>query len=309
MISIGKILFFKFVFAINACNKSQAFYKKNKHCSNKSNVKAGLFMLTLIIIFTLVANNALSQCYTTNTTFKAGERLKYNVWYNWGLIWVHAGEALFLTDSVSYKNNPAYLIKSYGNSLKSWDWVFKVRDYYQVYLQPDPLKPLEFTRQNYEGGYVVNNNYVFDYNKNLIYSRTENSKKPLSIDTLKITACVHDLLSAIIYTRNYDYSNLEINQIVPIKTIIDAEFFPLYIRYLGKETISDRDKNKYNCLKFSIMLVEGTMFNAGENMTVWVSDDKNKIPILIEAKILVGSVKAYLTDYSKLRHPFKSKVD
>jgi len=43
--------------------------------------------------------------------------------------------------------------------------------------------------------------------------------------------------------------------------------------------------------------VEGTIFRGGEDMLVWVSTDNRKIPIVVEAKILVGSVKAYLADY------------
>jgi hypothetical protein len=89
---------------------------------------------------------------------------------------------------------------------------------------------------------------------------------------------------------------------------MDAEFYPLYLRYLGKEQIEDRNNNKYNCLKFKVMLVEGTMFNAGENMTVWVTDDGNRVPVLIQADILIGSIKAYLTSYKNLKHPFDAKV-
>ena len=43
------------------------------------------------------------------------------------------------------------------------------------------------------------------------------------------------------------------------------------------------------------MLVEGTIFKGGEDMTIWVTDDGNRVPIMVEAKILIGSVKAIIT--------------
>ncbi|PKP18770.1 MAG: DUF3108 domain-containing protein [Bacteroidetes bacterium HGW-Bacteroidetes-21] len=260
----------------------------------------------ILLIVLLWAFRSEAQCYSNNTTFKNGERISYNIWYQWGPVWVEAGTARFHSDSMMYNNQPAYRIRSWGNSLESWDWFFKVRDFYEVYMQISPLKPLEFSRKNMEGGFFVDNHYVFDYQKNVIYSKTENTDKKARQDTLAIKSCTHDLLSAIIYTRNLDYSKVQVNQKIPVQIIIDAEFYPLYLRYLGKETIKGKDKKTYKCIKLSVMLVEGTMFNAGENMTVWVTDDNNHVPVLIEAKILVGSVKAYLNEYSGLRYPFEA---
>ena len=42
-------------------------------------------------------------------------------------------------------------------------------------------------------------------------------------------------------------------------------------------------------------------------MTVWVSDDQNRIPILIESPVSVGSVKMVLKEYWGLKYDFTAK--
>ena len=90
--------------------------------------------------------------------------------------------------------------------------------------------------------------------------------------------------------------------------ILDGKTYNLYIRYKGKEIIKNREGRRFRCLKFSPLLVEGTIFASGEDMTVWVTDDKNRIPIIVEAKILIGSVKAMFIKAKGLRHPMEAEI-
>jgi hypothetical protein len=55
------------------------------------------------------------------------------------------------------------------------------------------------------------------------------------------------------------------------------------------------------------MLLEGRVFKEEEGMTVWVTDDKNRIVVRAEAEILVGSIKMDLKGYSGLANPLSSK--
>jgi len=82
----------------------------------------------------------------------------------------------------------------------------------------------------------------------------------------------------------------------------------LYVRYLGKEILKTHDKRKFKTIKFSALLIEGTIFNGGEDLTVWVTDDLNRIPVLVEAKILIGSVKATVLDMENLKFPLTSEI-
>jgi len=77
---------------------------------------------------------------------------------------------------------------------------------------------------------------------------------------------------------------------------------------LGKVVLKTKDGNKYNCIKFSALLIEGTIFKGGEDLFVWVTDDENRIPVMIEAKIIVGSVKALLSGTEGLRNETSVKI-
>lgn len=239
------------------------------------------------------------QCVQNKYAFQAGERLSYEVAYNWGVIWVDAGKVVFKTDTISVDGEPAFFFDSYGESYKFYDWFYKVRDRYQSVVKSRGFYPVWFTRVTSEGGYEVDNRYDFNWTEGVVVSKTENSNRPETTDTLQITPCTYDVLSAIYYARTFDFESFEQGEKIPLRFIIDGEFFDLYIRYLGREMKRVRDGKVYDCIKFSAMLVEGTIFSGGEDMIVWVTADENRIPVMVEAKILIGSIKAYIKGYEK----------
>lgn len=242
-----------------------------------------------------------SQCLTKNVAFKSGEKLNYQIYYNWGFIWMNAGEVYFNVDTTVYNSKKAFLFDSYGSTYPKYDFIFKVRDSYKSIVDRETLLPMKFTRNVSEGSEKIDVTNIFDYRKKTIYNFCKSNKKSMIIDTLKLTPCIFDVLSIIYYTRNIDFSKSKLNDKIPITIILDNEIHQLYIRYLGIETIKDKSQKSHECIKFKPLLVDGTIFKGGEDMTVWVSKDNNKIPILIEANILIGSIKVYLSETKGLR--------
>lgn len=249
-----------------------------------------------------------AQCYTKNTSFTFGENVSYGVFYNWHFIWLNAGDVYFRVDSSSNQSNKLYHFVSEGTTHKEYDWFFKVRDRFEVYVDSASFQPLRFFRKTSEGGYEVDNKYFFDHENKEILSVTQNSKKPLSYDTLNLPDCTFDVLSTIYYARNIDYSKYNIEDKIPLTVIIDNEIFDLHIKYLGKETIMLRNGRRFRCIKFKPLLVDGTIFKGGENMTVWVTDDENKVPVMVEAKIFIGSIKAIIDTMEGLRHESDAEI-
>ena len=263
--------------------------------------------LSLYIILFLItgfqAESLKAQCKPVVWSFNSGEELYYDVVYNWGFIWVKAGKVNFKAKKEYFEGRKVFHFSGTGVSLKKYDWIFTVRDYYHSYANISDLKPIKYTRNTSEGKQKTNNKYRFDYKNRKVYTNTQNTQKKRKLDTLKLQTCLFDIMTAVYYVRTLDLAKYKVDEKIPIKMIVDNEIYNLYGRYLGKETLKTRDKKEYKCLKFSIMLVEGTMFKGGEDLKVWVSDDNNRVPILVEAKILVGSVKATF-DYAKnLKHP------
>lgn len=238
------------------------------------------------------------SCTIRNSSFKDGEKIYYQIFYSVIGIYVNAGYASFSTELENYNGKPVYHITGNGTSNTKYDWIFKVRDRYESYIDTTTLKPYKFIRDVQEGDFKMYDNVTFNHQANTAVNKTGVYKTP---------SCVQDVLSMIYYTRNLNFENYKPNDRIPFNMFLDNETHNLYIKYLGKETIKT-SYGKFKAIKFKPLLIKGTVFEGGEGMTVWVSDDDNHIPLRIESPIVVGSVKVDLVGYVNLRNPFTSAI-
>jgi hypothetical protein len=264
--------------------------------------------LLLVLIVSVGTVHGQAQCTRENSVFGAGEHVSYNAFYNWGFIWLNAGEVTFSVESAQWKDQPAYHLKSVGVTHKGYDKLFMVRDTFETYVDKESLRPFEFKRITNEGSYSSFHHYIFNNNNRTIRSSISKEGGPVKHSVLPWPDCTFDILTMIYQARNIEFSKYKKGDKIPIVMIVDGEIHHLHIRYLGKEVAQTRDGRQFRCLKFSPLLVKGTIFEAGEDMTVWVTDDQNRVPIVVEAKILIGSVKAVFVEAEGLLRPFTSEI-
>ena len=186
-----------------------------------------------------------------------------------------------------------YHVVGSGYSKGAFDWFFKVRDRYESYIDEQALVPWIFIRRCDEGGYKINQNQAFDH-----YKKTVNSDGKI----LEVPVNIQDMLSAFYYARNMDFSTAKPGDIFSFKSFVDNEVYDTKIKYIGKETIKS-DVGKIRCLKFRPVVQKGRIFKHEEDLNVWISDDKNKIPIRAQANILVGSIKMDIISHTNLANP------
>lgn len=256
--------------------------------------------LALFLLFA-VGTPARAQkdfCFSKNISFNAGERLTFQVYYNMGFIWINAGNAVFSATRTEINGRKALYLAGDGRTDKSYDWFYKVRDLYESYIDEETLLPLRFIRNVNEGGMKYKHDAIFHRGKKEVVN---NGK------TYPITPCTQDVLSAVYFARNIDYSLYKPGDRIPFEMFLDDKVYPLYIKYLGKERIETR-RGVFNAIKIVPLLIEGTMFKGGEGMAVWVSDDKNHLPLRVSSPIIVGTIKADLMEYQNLRNPFDALV-
>ena len=258
-------------------------------------------LFILVIICSIGQAKSQEKSGIENFAFQSGEKLTFRGYYNWGFLWVAAGEVKLEVKNESYADKPAYKIEALGRSLKAFDWFFKLRDTISCYVDTTSLKPFYFDRKTNEGDYNARHEYWFDYEKDQIYSKIRKRQKPVNKDTLENKNISSDIVSVAYYTRNLDFSKYKKKEKIPLRMLIDNEVHNLYIRYKGIENVKLKSGEVYECLKFSPMLVKGHLFKGGEDMTIWVSNDRNRVPIMVEAKVLIGSVKGLLSSYEGLR--------
>jgi hypothetical protein len=259
-------------------------------------------LATLFLLFLSISNFLNSQItISSNKAFKIGEVLEYDVYYNWGLIWVDAGYVRFSVKEEIVNDKILFHFIGEGNSKKNWDWFYKVRDKYESYNDTSTLKPFKYIRNSNDGGDWVYNDVTFDFRDKNAVGYLKTKKEPvLKIDTMKIKDNTFDAMSMIYYARCLDFDKYKTNDEIPISILLDNEVYDRKITYLGKEIIFLNNRAQ-KCVKFKPTLIPGSIFKEGDAMTVWVTDDKNRVPIRVETPILIGSVKVYLKKASGLK--------
>lgn len=233
-----------------------------------------------------------SFCGMNNTAFSSGEALTINVYYSALGIYVKAGTLTMNTTQTTLNGKPVYHVKANGRTLSSYDWIFKVRDTYETYMNTSDLQSEKFVRRIQEGKFNKYENYSFNNASNRVTTTRT---------TVTVPDCTLDLVAAIYNARNVDYSKYRVGQKIPFKIIIDDKVQNLYIRYMGKEKVSTKF-GTFNSIKLKPLLVQGNTFSGGEKMTLWLSDDGNRVPLRVETALAVGSAKADLVAYSGLRY-------
>lgn len=251
--------------------------------------------ISTLIIFISLSHliNAQNPCAVNDELpFKVGEKLSYELVYNWGFIWAKAGKVDFEVRDTLYNHSKHLYFYSYGSSHKNWDWFYKVRSSYSS-ITTQQLEPLKFFRIGREGSHYYNNEYSIHGNTASLRSMDDEGK--MSVKSFQLNKCAFDVISAIYYCRTLDFSGIKVNDVLPLNLYLDGENFKSQLRYMGKQVLDDKHLGKaYNCIVFKPLLIDGTVFSEGENMTVWVSDDEKKIPLYIETDLVVGKAKIYL---------------
>jgi hypothetical protein len=259
---------------------------------------AGIPLIALMVFSTKAEAPYQEFCNIKNTAFNAGEKVYYTVYYDAAGIYINAGSATFTNTLEMLNGKPVYHIAGEGNTNSSYDWIYKVRDKYETYIDTGTMQTLKFVRNVNEGGYKKFQNVTF--NKTANTAVTNNG-------VFNVPACVQDVISCVFYARNIDFSNLRPDDKISFSMFLDNEVFSMYIRYIGKETVRTK-YGRFRSLKLKPLLIKGEVFKGGEDMTVWVTDDDNHIPVRFESPIVVGKVKIDMMNYENIRHPMTSLI-
>jgi len=259
-----------------------------------------MLFIQLLILFNSFFKPADNNiCRLPNTSFKDGEKIKYSIYYNVIGIYVNAGKAEFNTQLSSFEGRDSYTFTAVGKSNSRYDWIFKVRDVYESVVDIKTLLPYQFTRRINEGSFHQTD--LINFNQK---TRTASTLG----NTYSTSDCTYDVISAIYAARNINYDNLQLNEKVYLNFFLDKELYPSYFKYLGREQITTQ-YGVFKAIKLAPLLVKGTMFKGGEQMTIWVTDDENHIPVRIQTPIIVGNIKVDMVGYENLRHPLNSLIE
>ena len=240
--------------------------------------------------------------------FRRGERFEFRAMYNSFITGnVTAGDAVLEVKEQPARVGGRPMVHFVGtvNTKGMFNWFYRVENSYESYFDPETLKPYRFSERVSEGSYRRNYDVTFDY-ENLkatgIRETTATTRK-----TTEIPGRVQDMLSAFYYTRSFDMENLEPGDAIGIDLFMHDTVYVSRVLYEGREQITT-SMGTFNTLKFKPEVLEGPVFSQPYPMTIWVSDDKNRIPVRIESGLVVGRARLDLTAFRRLRYPIESFV-
>ena len=123
---------------------------------------------------------------------------------------------------------------------------------------------------------------------------------------LPLTPCTFDLPALFYFARNMDFDVVSPGVRYPMTFAIDDDVYNVYFILHGRETIKVKGVGTVRTIKFSVKLISGNIFTGDDDLSVWITDDSNRIPVLFSAPILVGTASGRLSGWSSLKHPFSS---
>lgn len=252
------------------------------------------------VVFLVISSLGFSQ--SKHNAFDVGEWFKFRIHY--GMF--TASYATLEVKGEELNGKPVRHVVGEGKSSGFLSLFFKVEDYYETYLDTQEVKPYRFIRKINEGGHTKNIEINFDHSKNeaFVFDKKRNTKK-----TFATKENVQDMMSSFYFLRNeINTATLQRGEETYVNMFFDNENYLFKLRFLGKEIIKTKF-GKIRCLKFRPFVQADRIFREEESLTVWVSDDANRMPVRIKADIVVGSIKADLEAFKGLKHPFKIIAD
>ena len=242
--------------------------------------------------------------------YQAGEHLKFTVHYSWGVINSDVGVATVDLDTLRINGEKVFHCAVYGKTVSWYDLLFKVREDFQAWFSADGIVPLKFTRNTREGRYRAMNtyNYMWDMPEPVIAADVFTSSSGQRYVQLPLDHCTYDLPALFFMARNMDFDAVAPGVRYPMTFAIDDDVYNVYFILLGRETRKIKGLGTVKTIKFAAKLLAGEVFTGEEDMIIWISDDDNRIPLMFEAPILVGTASGRLAEYSGLKHPFTALV-
>jgi len=260
----------------------------------------GLGLFLLLAAFTGARKDIYSL--VKNESFVRGEALKFKMTY--GIFTVGRGSANIHPNYFKLNNRDCYKVDVFAETAGIVNWVTDVNNQYGAYVDTAAIVPHMFYRRQREGNYKKDEQTYFDQQNQKIKVRTADKKTGKFKDPLVYDAPpqIRDMISGFLYLRIMDFTNVKVGDTLSVKGFFEDEFYELKIIYRGKETIRTK-VGKVRTIVFKPIMPKNGLFDGENSITAYFSDDKNRIPVKIEAQMFIGSAGVELTGYNNLRNP------
>ncbi|WP_394774936.1 DUF3108 domain-containing protein [Flavobacterium sp.] len=252
-------------------------------------------LILIILILTTLSFDTFKE-----DSFDIGEYFKFRIHY--GI--VNAGYATLEIKDATINNKKVFHAVGKGYTTGMSKFFFKVEDLYESYFDKQTGEPYRYVRKIDEGGYTKNQEGFFNQGENRVLVKDYKRKTE---KTIVLTDNVQDIISSFYYLRNHpNIDKLKSGDAITIDMFFDEEITKFKLKYVGRQDITTKF-GTVSTMVFKPLVQTGRVFKEKESVTLWITDDDNKLPVRIKADLAVGSLKADLDEYKGLKNPFKVK--
>lgn len=260
-------------------------------------------ILSAILLFILFHMPSMAQCKLTNTAFASGENIQYDLYFDMGLLKARAGRGSLQIMDANYKGENAYKTVMMLNTSGLAGNLYTVNDTLTSFIDHN-LRPLLFTKESFEGKDYSIERQSFTYKGNEISIRALRTRNNAArFDEIVTTdQCTYDYLSVISYVRNLDYSNMKTGDKHYIRFISGRRPVDMHVNYLGTSSVKTNDGKTHNVINISLTVQDDAFTNPKESIRASLTNDKNRLPVIIDTSLKIGSVRAVMRSISGMRH-------
>ena len=266
-------------------------------------MKKGLGVI-VIVVFSFVSFTKKTTVALVPINYGPKESFELRVHYGF----ITAGEAKVEVSEPLYSVNNKNCLKvtCVGRSSGSFDLIMRIRDTWVSYIDTASKIAQKSTRDIEEGKYRLKEVVQFNYTSSKAIVDWENRHKEKGHEEYSIASDLQDIVSGAYYLRVIDYDKLKINDVVDVNSFFENKLYSMKIKYKGKEEIKT-DFGKINAIRLAPMMPENGLFEGENSIRLWLSDDKNRLPLKIQADMFVGAVEIDLKGYKNLKYPINFK--
>ena len=237
-----------------------------------------------------------------------GEKIKYDLYFKWGLLMPRAGEAVLNIDNYKNSGKDEVYYNLHFKTVGLFEKVYRMRDTLDCFFTPDMLL-LRSEKRSDEGDYYSVDKLDFSYANDSIYAHSlRYTPKRVKIDTMLVSARekMYDMMAGTLYLRSLSWDNISMGDEFPFTVAIGRDMVNISFRYTGQQIV-ERGKMKYSTRHFYIDIFDEAFTQSKAAAEIWIGDDENHIPVKIRAKLKIGAAEVYLKDVEGLRHKLTSR--
>lgn len=232
-----------------------------------------------------------------HNSFGTGEHIEYRVHY--GIF--NAAEAIVDVDDKlqSVNNRPCYRVDVWGKTTGAFDLITRVRDNWRSFIDTTAILPQKFYQKKQEGNYRKEEQYLFDHQDNTVRSAELNEPNAEKYE-MKVPDNVQDVVSGYYFLRTIDFNRYRAGDVISVKAFFDRQIYDMKMVFKGKEVLKTKF-GKINVVKIKPIVPPNKFFDGDEPISIWVTDDQNKVPVKVEIDLAIGSLDVDLRSYSGLK--------